>query len=468
MRWRDPHHAISRSMHATTAKRESHAFRRRQRGCWQSLSRISFISTLSSVILYCWKRSTGRVPSSGADGIAPLLVARKATVKSSERPKLQDCVVPGESVGRFYSSPMGKFSSALLQRGWQPAASPQEAQILWYQKKQNIPWQDLKCWQRPNHLRNEGAIGHKGRLLEFLRKSKQALRYVPESFLLGLREDQARFASAVLREPIASTPAWVLKEPSIDGGNGVSILFADEARNLLLGPEARVIAAYRNRLAQRYVKDLILLNGRKFDLRVYWLVASMQPPLVLYHDGTLRVSLERFDSANNSKGQHLTNAAQQVGGHDPAKSSEASRQPMAVLWALLDNLRRSEPEWPDNPRAHVECVIRDAIAQIWKVYAPLFRTELDRAHRERDAFVLFGADFMIDRRLNVYLSEIQSGPGLPVNTKAVRDIMTTMIPDLAKITLHMHQTPGASRWPLPLTNFSVIVNDSTVLPSGWC
>ena len=61
-----------------------------------------------------------------------------------------------------------------------------------------------------------------------------------------------------------------------------------------------------------------------------------------------------------------------------------------------------------------------------------------------DAFVLFGADFMIDEKLGVHLSEIQSGPGLPTNTKAVREVVEAMIPDFAAVVLAVRDEPDAA------------------------
>ncbi len=42
------------------------------------------------------------------------------------------------------------------------------------------------------------------------------------------------------------------------------------------------------RLIQRYIPSPLLLEGRKFDLRVYMLVASYAPLTAYYHDGYVR------------------------------------------------------------------------------------------------------------------------------------------------------------------------------------
>jgi len=173
---------------------------------------------------------------------------------------------------------------------------------------------------------------------------------------------------------------------------------------------------------------------------VYWIVASFTPELVLYYDGTLRVSAGNFSTDSDGKGVHLTNAAQQEGGH--SSHDESTRRPMAYLWDALESHRR--PGWPKDPAAHVDCEIRRAIQAVWRAYEPA-RGARDRRRLQpletHDAYILLGADFMIDTDLNLRLSEIQSGCGLPTNTKAVREVVERMIPDIADVVLAVKTAP---------------------------
>lgn len=57
-------------------------------------------------------------------------------------------------------------------------------------------------------------------------------------------------------------------------------------------PEATVM--------QRYIADPLLLEGHKFDFRIYMLIASTNPLIVYYHDGFLRLSLH-FYSKNSTE-----------------------------------------------------------------------------------------------------------------------------------------------------------------------
>ena len=46
---------------------------------------------------------------------------------------------------------------------------------------------------------------------------------------------------------------------------------------------------------QRYISKPLLLDGHKFDFRIYMLIASTNPLQLFYHDGFLRVSLLQYD-----------------------------------------------------------------------------------------------------------------------------------------------------------------------------
>lgn len=67
-------------------------------------------------------------------------------------------------------------------------------------------------------------------------------------------------------------------------------------------------------VVQRYIDNPLLVEGYKFDLRVYVLIGSIDPlRIYIYHDGLARFATELYESAtrNNFRStyQHLTNYA---------------------------------------------------------------------------------------------------------------------------------------------------------------
>ena len=57
----------------------------------------------------------------------------------------------------------------------------------------------------------------------------------------------------------------------------------------------------------RYVSAPLLLEGKKFDLRVYMLIANTSPFVVLYRKGYVRLCLGDYRSDTDALSAHLTN-----------------------------------------------------------------------------------------------------------------------------------------------------------------
>lgn len=61
----------------------------------------------------------------------------------------------------------------------------------------------------------------------------------------------------------------------------------------------------------RYIQNPLLLNGKKFDVRSYLLIACAVPYMVFFGHGYARLTLNLYDPHSSDLSGHLTN---QVGG----------------------------------------------------------------------------------------------------------------------------------------------------------
>ena len=65
-------------------------------------------------------------------------------------------------------------------------------------------------------------------------------------------------------------------------------------------------------VVSKYIPNPLLINGHKFDLRVYVLVTSFDPLRVyVYKEGLTRFATEAYTSTNSKKNRfvHLTNSS---------------------------------------------------------------------------------------------------------------------------------------------------------------
>ena len=108
---------------------------------------------------------------------------------------------------------------------------------------------------------------------------------------------------------------WILKRTDLSNGQGATIVPRPSAA-WAAGPEVVNLTAHGHRwIAQRYIADPLLLDGRKSELRVYWLVASLKPLVVLYNTGTVRLNAAKYtrsDYGNDLEPAAMENWPRQV------------------------------------------------------------------------------------------------------------------------------------------------------------
>ena len=102
-------------------------------------------------------------------------------------------------------------------------------------------------------------------------------------------------------------------------------------------------------MVQEYIKDPYLIDGLKFDIRLYVLVTSAEPLKVfLYEDGLVRFATEKYSNKMNSTNMqnmfvHLTNYS--VNKMNPGfKNSQSLDDDSGHKRSWLTVLRRLEQE----------------------------------------------------------------------------------------------------------------------------
>ena len=184
-------------------------------------------------------------------------------------------------------------------------------------------------------------------------------------------------------------------------------------------------------VVQKYCENPLLIDGRKFDIRAFMVVACMKPYLVLYNPGYVRMSLNPYTVENFAKDKmtHLTNNSVQKAHPDYKALKEKS---IISIEALIDDLvARGLVQSRDDYKVRVDSKIQE----ITRLVFTMIKDKLDRKF---GCFELFGFDFLIDDQLNPYLIEVNTNPALYTDTLVQKDLLPKLVDDVVKMTIALH------------------------------
>ena len=238
------------------------------------------------------------------------------------------------------------------------------------------------------------------------------------------QEDQCReFLSILEKERDSSEINWMIKKSRYaHNGKGVDVLDKQTKEEFLIKEECPWQEGY---LAQWYIADPMLIEGHKFDFRAYMFIASMDPLIILYHDGFVRMSMTEWDPESNDKTSHLTNIK-------VAKASMESKN----LTPEQQKLLLEDQGWS---YAHFENYMLDkgVVYPGWmenvmkkKIKLTMFhivRMNLDKLLRHPRVFELMGMDFLVDNNLNVWYIEANLSPSISATSQEKKKLNSDLM-----------------------------------------
>jgi hypothetical protein len=317
-----------------------------------------------------------------------------------------------------------------------------KADLLWLRRHYRYYYTHMKRHQVLNHIPGEGRIIDKGDLTQTLRVYDATLTgsgitsadFYQESYCLYQDDDRQRFFSDKL--PAADPEnLWILKPGDLSKGRGIRIVWdPEQVRQVLEEPEVYGdIESDGEYIAQRYIRNPLLLNRRKSEIRVYWLVASITPLQVLmYREGTARLNTLpfRLDDFDNQL-VHITNAFQQKKHPDYDPDVELKWD-----WKRLDTYIADDLGLAG--RGVIEEKLKPALKRYLQHVSFAAREALATPPKRGNSFALFGADFILDDELKPWLTEVQLGPGLSHDDPIKAKIIPPMLSEALHIALEVN------------------------------
>ena len=188
---------------------------------------------------------------------------------------------------------------------------------------------------------------------------------------------------------------------------------------------------------QKYIEKPLLINGRKFDIRCYGLIASINGCLkgYFYRDCYFRTSSKEYSITNLSNRLiHLTNDAVQKHSDDYGKFENGNKLSVNDFQRYLDS----------NYASLSINFMRDIFSQIERLVADTYRAVSSKIdpNRVHHSFELFGYDFMIDENFRVYLIEVNTNPCLEISCPLLARIIPEVVDNTFQLALDPLFQPG--------------------------
>ncbi len=187
-------------------------------------------------------------------------------------------------------------------------------------------------------------------------------------------------------------------------------------------------------LASKYVANPHLINGFKYDLRVYVLVTSFDPlRIYVYNDGLVRFATEQYSTDQNDLKKrfiHLTNfSVNKKSENFKDNKGNGEAEETSSKWSFKA-LRKAYEE-NGISFEFVFSQLKDVIVKTLLSVEPHIVSNLNKAPANKKAcFELYGFDILIDQNLKPWLLEVNVLPSLSSSSPFDKVVKTLLICDV--------------------------------------
>ncbi|EAS06053.1 tubulin-tyrosine ligase family protein (macronuclear) [Tetrahymena thermophila SB210] len=329
----------------------------------------------------------------------------------------------------------------------------------WVQTINEIDWQFFHDGQQiVNHIQNISIIATKSGLVQTIKdfESKDKFlassygihssQFMPETFRLDVtRDDYSIEEQNFLNQK--NTGLWINKPTNFNCGKGIQMVsdikkFKDEFTRLKSQSyslrQGKSIAStkfqvfHKKCIIQRYIESPLLLDKKKFDMRVYVFIACTDPLLVLYNPGYLRLSMNDYNKENvddnNEKFTHLTNAAIQKKHPNFQKNKENT------IWSV----ERFEKYVMQNYNVSLK-QLDELKKKIKSVLTYVIRSAEKKLDKKQGCFELLGCDILLGSDFTPYLIEMNHNPALHLDTVVQSQVIPQVVNDALEIVMQIHE-----------------------------
>ena len=284
----------------------------------------------------------------------------------------------------------------------------------------------MRSYQRINHFPGMHGICKKNYLAWNLNKMNKLFpneyNFYPRTWVLP--GDYHDFKQQINKKKI-----FIVKPEASSQGRGIFLIRRLEEVNL---SERYVV--------QEYLSDPYLIEGLKFDLRIYVLITGCNPLRVFIHeDGLTRLATEAYIEPNSANFDeicmHLTNYAINKNNPkfkfntDPEKDNIGHKRSLKSTYEYLESQGKDVQEL----QMKIEDIILKTVCAVQPSLAHIYRSCQPEDYTNSMCFELLGFDIIIDNNLNPILLEVNHSPSFTTDSPLDYKIKHRLITETLQI-----------------------------------
>ncbi|XP_060707939.1 protein polyglycylase TTLL10-like [Hemiscyllium ocellatum] len=292
-------------------------------------------------------------------------------------------------------------------------------------------------------------------------KSTRLDDFFPQSFRIDQQSDRQAFFDAFRDGQI-----WICKPSNLQEGRGIFLL---KSREDLAVFRAKVESVEDNpmiktshynsiihRVVQRYIVRPLLLEGRKFDVRSYFLVACTAPFMAFFHHGYARSTCNIYDPFSDDLTSHLTNQFIQ------RKNSLYNGMKEETIWSMERLNKYVNEKYMKEKHLPKDWVFTVFAKRMQEIMTICFNTARSKLDPKLGCFDLMGCDFIIDQNFKVWLLEMNANPSLHRHCSVLKTLIPQLVYEALDVVLEIFKKCSKGAYILPLQSqkeFVLIYNN---------
>lgn len=268
----------------------------------------------------------------------------------------------------------------------------------------------MKSYQKINHFPAMYHIAHKNHLARNLMHIKRILpfdySFFPETWLLP--SEWIPF-----KKYFGKNSIFIIKPEALSQGKGIYLTNSPDE-----------IDMKQRCVAQKYMKKPMLIDGFKFDLRIYALVYGCDPlRIYVYHEGLARLATEEYKEPN------IENLQNNFIHEDADKADTGNKRSLSFIWDYIDSHGGNSK----NVKQEINGIITKTICCIQPLLSHAYNYCQPLDNSNAMCFEILGFDIILDHKLSPWLLEVNHSPSFSTDTPFDHKVKFQLIYDTVRL-----------------------------------